>query len=85
MFILLQNTHALVITVSAALLYSVLFLVVGSVLCRPSADLLELLAVQQSTKNELASIKLVQQDFVRHSRLNRKVIQLDKDVTAKKG
>jgi hypothetical protein len=39
---------------------------------------------QQETKKELAAIKLVQQDFVRHSRLNRKVIQLDKDVAAKK-
>ena len=79
MFLVVQNTPVLVMCLVLSLCYAVL-----SLLCRPSLALTDLTLSLHDTKKELASIKSVQQDFVRHSRLNRKVIQQEKDVAAKK-
>jgi hypothetical protein len=38
----------------------------------------------QEAKKELSSIKSVQTEFVKHSKLNRQIIQLEKDITSKK-
>ena len=79
MFLVVQNTPVLVMCLVLSLCYAVL-----SLLCRLSLALTDLTLSLHDTKKELASIKSVQQDFVRHSRLNRKVIQQEKDVAAKK-
>ena len=84
MFLVVQNTPVLVMCLVLSLCYAVLSLLVQVVLCRPSLALTDLTLSLHDTKKELASIKSVQQDFVRHSRLNRKVIQQEKDVAAKK-
>jgi hypothetical protein len=85
MFLIVQNTRVLVICLAVSLCYALARIAVLSLLCRPSAALLALLTTQLKTKKELGSIKSVQTDFVRHSRLNRQMIQLDKEVAAKKG
>jgi hypothetical protein len=84
MFLIVQSTSLLITCLGVALCYAAIYVMVQLFLCRPSSALAALILTQQDTKRELASIKSVQQDFVRHSRLNRKVIQLDKDVAAKK-
>lgn len=85
MFLVFQNSHILATSLLVSLLYAIIYICVRLLLCRPCATLSSLLATQHKTKGELAAIKSVQQDFVRHSRLNRKVIQLEKEVVAKKG
>ena len=83
MLILLHNSDILVKLLIITFGYIILYIWCYKCLCKPSRDLLEMSQSLKETKRDLAAIKSVQQEFVRHSRLNRKVIQLEKDVAAK--
>ena len=47
---------------------------------RPSEKYYELMTAREATKKELSEIKSIQVEFVKHSKLERKIIKIEKDI-----
>ena len=64
----------------AALAFEVLRMIIAYVLARPSSKVIQLESDKYDAMAELGKIRSVQLELVKHSKLTRKVIAIEKDI-----
>lgn len=80
MIVIPVDIEALVQCALLALVFEVLRIGVASLLARPSSEVMKLEADKFDAQAEVAKIKSVQLEFVKHSLLTRKVISIEKKI-----
>ena len=80
MFILPLNTNDAVICAGIAFVFEAVRILLAYLLARPSDEIRQLNQQKAEASAELATIKSVHVEFVRHSLLSRKVIKLEKRI-----